>query len=491
MEIKLERGTWVRGALLADGEGGFGRVFHATGADGSAVVAKFVAKEPGAQRELLIGDSLQAAKFRNVVPILDRGEHEGSWVLVMPRADKSLAQHLHQADGLLNLKEALSILSDIATALSDIGDALVHRDLKPENVLHLENKWCLADFGIARYAEAATGAETRKFNLTPPYGAPEQWRSEHATSATDVYAFGVIAFRLLAGKLPFNGPDISSFRDQHLKERPPRLDAAPARLRNLVEECLFKPPAARPTATNILTRLERAAEDPGGPGMTRLISYNETEVQRVAEGHAQDVAKREEEERRAEMFGAAAQSFESFSYPLLRAIEDNASTAKIMKPEPGSTGFVAELSGARLRLNRPQRASPWEGPFDVIAFADISVSLRQQNRLGWNGRSHSLWFCDAQREGHFAWYETAFMDTPFVNRRSSAAPYACPPSDAAHVFQKVLDTKQLAWPVEVLDREDPTEFIDRWIGWFADAAQGHLSRPSTMPEKAVGNFRRR
>ena len=226
----------------------------------------------------------------------------------MPRADKSLAQHLHQADGPLDLTETLSILSDIATALSDIGTAVVHRDLKPENVLYLKGRWCLADFGIARYAEAVTAADTRKYNLTFPYGAPEQWRHEHATSATDVYAFGVIAFRLLAGKLPFEGPDPASFQEQHLRETPPRLDATTTRLRNLVEECLYKAATTRPTATNILARLERAAEEPDTPGVARLMRHNQVEVQRRAESQAQELADREEAERRAEMFSAAVQS---------------------------------------------------------------------------------------------------------------------------------------------------------------------------------------
>jgi eukaryotic-like serine/threonine-protein kinase len=48
----------------------------------------------------------------------------------------------------------------------------------------------------------------------------------------------------------------------------------------------------------------------------------------------------------------------------------------------------------------------------------------------------------------------------------------------------------LAWPVEELDRSNPTEFIDRWIGWFADAAIGELHHPSTMPEKPTdGSWR--
>ena len=76
MKIELERGAWTRGEPLVDGEVGFGTVYEVQAADGSSAVVKFVPKAPGAERELLIGDSLRAAEFRNVVPVMDRGENE-------------------------------------------------------------------------------------------------------------------------------------------------------------------------------------------------------------------------------------------------------------------------------------------------------------------------------------------------------------------------------------------------------------------------------
>ncbi|MCV7062825.1 protein kinase, partial [Mycolicibacterium vaccae] len=131
-------------------------------------------KEPGAERELLIGAANEAAKHRNVVPLLDDGEHDNNWVMVMPRADRSLAQHLNDSGGSLSVEETLVVLTDIATALSDINGSLVHRDLKPQNVLLLNGTWSLADFGISRYAEASTSPDTRKYSLTAQYAAPDQ-----------------------------------------------------------------------------------------------------------------------------------------------------------------------------------------------------------------------------------------------------------------------------------------------------------------------------
>jgi serine/threonine protein kinase len=167
--------------------GGFGKLYIVKDEQGNEAVAKLVPKDPRAERELLIGAANEAAKYRNVVPVLDDGEYEDKWVLVMPRAEKSLAQHLQNRGGSLDVKEAVAVMTDIAMALADINGAIVHRDVKPENILLLNGSWSLADFGISRYAEATTSADTQKYKLSPRYAAPEQWRMEHATAAADVY----------------------------------------------------------------------------------------------------------------------------------------------------------------------------------------------------------------------------------------------------------------------------------------------------------------
>jgi len=182
MQFKLAK-TWTLGNPLTDGVGGFGRVFDVTNSEGELFVAKFVPKVDGAERELLFGDSIAASGYRNVIPVLDSGEHDDQLVIIMPKASKSLRQHLMAAPGPLQLIEAIRILQDISTALVELDGKIVHRDLKPENVLLLADSWCLTDFGISRYAGATTAVDTRKFSFTQPYAAPEQWRWEQATSA--------------------------------------------------------------------------------------------------------------------------------------------------------------------------------------------------------------------------------------------------------------------------------------------------------------------
>lgn len=488
MKMHLENATWVIGAPLPDGQGGFGQVFDVIGPDGRAAVAKLVAKDPGAERELLFGDSTVAMQYRNVIPVLDKGEHENHWVLVMPKADRSLFAHLADAGGPLEMAEAVEVLTDIVTALSDLDGHVVHRDLKPANVLRLNGKWCLADFGIARYAEDATGINTRKYSLTRPYAAPEQWRLERATSATDIYAFGVIAFELLSGGRPFGGPD---FRSQHLNEPAPALGGGTPALRSLVEECLWKPPAMRPKAANVLQRLANATRTPSTVGESRLAQVNQAESERLAQDHAAESEGQERERERTEMYAVAATSFDSVITPLRAAVETHAPLAQFEPAQrhPPMT-FVANLGAGRMGVSVPTKLESWSGPFDVIAYASVSV-IMEGGAPGYKGRSHSIWFCDAQKAGRYAWYEVAFMESPLTGGSRAVAPYSRTPDEGSIALGGVMGTEQLGWPFTEIDRSDPTDFVDRWTGWFADAANRRLQRPSTMPERATGGSWRR
>ncbi|MEV6552008.1 hypothetical protein AB0M57_25340 [Streptomyces sp. NPDC051597] len=82
MRPKLNE-EWAVGDCL--GEGGFGAVFEARSADGKAAAVKLAEKQPGADRELLFTD-LEGT--RNIVPVIDSGEHENDWVQVMQRAPR-------------------------------------------------------------------------------------------------------------------------------------------------------------------------------------------------------------------------------------------------------------------------------------------------------------------------------------------------------------------------------------------------------------------
>ena len=121
--------------------------------------------------------------------------------------------------------------------------------------------------------------------------------------------------------------------------------------------------------------------------------------------------------------------------------------------------------------------------FDVIAHTSITLSTAP-DRTGYQGRSHSLWFCDAQTAEQYGWFETAFMNNPFLTQQSMTEPYAIPPESEARVaVNPGRGIQQLAWPFTRLEPGDLGDFVSRWAGWLAQAAAGQLVRPSTMPER--------
>lgn len=485
MIIKLLHREWEIGPEL--GSGGFGRVREARSADVPNAVAKFVPVDHGADRELLIGDALSAAGLSRVVPILDSGQVGDEYVLIMPRAAKSLRAHMESIGGQLDLDDIIQILSDVAQALAELEQAgIVHRDLKPDNVLYLDGNWKLCDFGIARYRDASRATYTRKHSKTRPYAAPEQWKEERVTTATDVYAFGVMAYELLTGHRPFLGPD---FREEHLHKAPPALTVGTLRLRLLVEECLEKPSGARPTPTQLVQRLASAAHAPVGSGAQKLAAATKKAAERQATNNAEQQRQASDQERREALFEVASRTFAIIPASLLEALQAESPLARVESPAGrGQMEFVAELGVGKLRVSKPSPIGRWNGPFAVIAVAAIEVNQPQSHR-GYDGRSHSLWYCDPKSEGAFAWYELAFMRSTFI-AQPSLVPFAARPQEVPDAFKRVMGTEQLAWPIVELDRADLTEFVDRWLGWFADAAEQALHHPSQLPEKpANGGYR--
>lgn len=470
--LDLENEKWtVVGPLPGSDTGAFGEVCLVTGERSGEAVAKLVRKDPRARRELLMGDSVKAAAYTNVIGVHDKGEHLDHWVIVMPRAEKSLANHLEQLGRPLSADEALTILRDVATALVGIAGQIVHRDLKPRNILLLNGIWCLADFGVAKYEEATTSTETWKYSKTKPYAAPEQWREQTATSKTDVYAFGVTAYQLLAGTRPFPGPD---FREQHLKDPVPTLTAAPPQLRTLVQQCLMKSPQARPSAAEILRRLEKVTSGAAPTAsLAALAAANEMAVNETAAQQQQASAEQEAAEERELLRRSAVGLFEPISAQLIEKIEAHADQANI---EIGTQGkrFIATLRGARIGLDNPASPRRSTAPFDVIAESIITVNMAQTVH-GYRSRSHSLWYCDGQQEGQFAWYEVAFAD---YMRSAEVDPYALSAGQAPPVaFDHVMGTTRVDWFQEI-DLSDLDELVDRWLDWFAKAITGQLQRPS-------------
>ncbi|MGW3473012.1 hypothetical protein ACWDKQ_32130 [Saccharopolyspora sp. NPDC000995] len=197
------------------------------------------------------------------------------------------------------------------------------------------------------------------------------------------------------------------------------------------------------------------------------------------------------------MFEAATRSFARIADTFKDALTSNAPRATVRAVRGG--GWEIRLGQVVLTLTGPTLTAEsawgsWGGPaFDVIAHAEIDL-LIPVDRYGYEGREHSLWFCDAAPtgQGSYQWFETAFMVSPMLHYQVRQDPFALNPgTEAAKALWNGVAEWQLAWPFTPLTVGDLDEFIGRWAGWLATASNGRLSHPSSMPERRPDNSFRR
>ncbi len=269
------------------GGGGMSRIFVAAERRlGRRVVVKVLRPELGAglsvdrfEREIRVSAQLQDAR---IVPLLQAGQVEGLPWYTMPYVEgESLRERLQGPP--IPLDEAVRILRDLALALEYAhARQIVHRDIKPENILLSGRTALVADFGIAKAITAATlgasgGTLTGLGGVvgTPGYMAPEQAAGDPVDARADLYAWGVIAYEMLAGVHPFADRDTAQgMLAAHiadapvpLAERRPRL---PAPLAELVDRCLAKEPGRRPADAATLAAALDAASRPAVARVTRF-----------------------------------------------------------------------------------------------------------------------------------------------------------------------------------------------------------------------------
>jgi eukaryotic-like serine/threonine-protein kinase len=247
--------------------GGMGEVWRAT----DLVLARPVAVK--LLRYGYAGEGVELARFRaearhagslshpGIAQVYDYHEAEPPVppYLVMELVDgPSLATLL--AKGPLDPARTMDVIAQAARALQAAHMAgLVHRDIKPGNVLvSRSGQVKVTDFGIAHAAGAAPLTRPGALIGTPAYLAPEQIAGAHATPAADLYALGIVAFRCLTGRLPFDGPPLAVAMAQQDKPLPPLPPSVPAEVAALVAELTAKDPWARPVgAGEVAQRAEQ------------------------------------------------------------------------------------------------------------------------------------------------------------------------------------------------------------------------------------------
>jgi eukaryotic-like serine/threonine-protein kinase len=282
------------------GMGGMGAVYQAWDAELEVALALKVVRPAAAEdhdaaaeierrfkQELLLA---RLVTHPNVVRIHDLGEVDGIKYITMPYIHGTDLAGVLAEKGTLPVRDSLYIARQIAAGLRAAHEAgVVHRDLKPANIMIDADRHALiTDFGIAR-ANTPAGAPSgvvRPAGLpgrmtdghtmagttvgSIEYMAPEQARGEPVDQRADIYAFGLILYRMLVG-LPkaTNGMEMLANLRARMEAEPPRLrtidPTIPEAVDALVSRCLQLDPAARfQTSADLVIALNRL-DDNGKP----------------------------------------------------------------------------------------------------------------------------------------------------------------------------------------------------------------------------------
>ena len=235
------------------GTGGMSEVWAATDLELDRTVAvKLLAADADPARFAREARAAAALAHVNVCAVFDYGLAEGRRFMVLEYLPGGSLEDRLATGKPLTDDDTRRIAGEIAAGLAHAHErGVVHRDLKPANILFdAGGRAKIADFGIARAAGATGLTEAGTILGTAAYISPEQAAGRPATPASDVYAFGVILFRMLTARLPFESQDALALAAMHRDLAPPlvsdfRADAPPL-LESVASASLAKSPADRP-----------------------------------------------------------------------------------------------------------------------------------------------------------------------------------------------------------------------------------------------------
>ncbi|MEI5098531.1 PQQ-binding-like beta-propeller repeat protein [Streptomyces sp. PmtG] len=243
------------------GAGGMGTVFLARTASGRPVAIKLIHQQFANDDEFRTRFRQEVAAARRVsgaftAAVVDadpEGRHP--WMATAYIEGPTLAQRIARG-GPIGGTELRTLAIGLAEALRDIHRAdVVHRDLKPSNVVLSAEGPRVIDFGISRAADQQTLTMTGRVIGTPPFMSPEQLQTPRGVGpSSDVFSLGTLLVYAATGQGPFDAdsPYMTAYQVVH---EAPALDEVPGALRAVVEPCLAKDPAVRPTIDELLVRL--------------------------------------------------------------------------------------------------------------------------------------------------------------------------------------------------------------------------------------------
>ncbi|MEK7831349.1 MAG: protein kinase, partial [Acidobacteriota bacterium] len=212
--------------------------------------------------------AISALNHPNIITIFEIGESEAGRFIVMElvagRTLRAMTAESIPLDSLIAWGSQLARALHVAHAAG-----ITHRDIKPDNIMVRDDGYLkVLDFGLARldasrdqFAEAEPLAGTKSGVLlgTVKYMSPEQARGERVTSATDIFALGVLFYELATGTHPFNSTTLLGTLQQITTEtpRPPAQlnPSLPAAIDALIQRMLAKDASTRPSAAELETAL--------------------------------------------------------------------------------------------------------------------------------------------------------------------------------------------------------------------------------------------
>ena len=247
--------TLIAGRYRLDellGRGGMGEVWRATDLELDRNVAlKLLAPRADVERFEREARAFAALAHPNVTQLYDYGEDGDRPYMVLEYVPGGTLEDRLQK-GALPDAQTYAISTDIASGLAHAhARGVIHRDVKPTNILFdEEGRAKLTDFGIAQTTGDGTLTDAGTVLGTASYISPEQASGAPTTPATDVYSFGVMLFRMLTGRAPFESDDALELVMLHRDTPPPPVEAfrpdAPPELAALAAASLAKDPRARP-----------------------------------------------------------------------------------------------------------------------------------------------------------------------------------------------------------------------------------------------------
>jgi serine/threonine-protein kinase len=222
-----------------------------------------------AARERIRAEARAAAQLwhPNVTNVYDYGESTADsnecvpYVVMELLPGRTLTQRL--AAGPLPPRAALRICAEVASALAAAhARGLVHRDVKPSNIMLTPTGAKVVDFGLAAVAGQPEIDEDGEIRGTPAYFAPERLAGGEVIPASDIYALGLLIYRVLTNHLPWQAESTTQMLSAHAYVEPaplPPLDGIPPEVNDVCHRCLAKDPADRPSAGDVAAVLADAA----------------------------------------------------------------------------------------------------------------------------------------------------------------------------------------------------------------------------------------